>query len=58
MELVSKLYAAHQSGQTTAGFDVTAESADQQVIDVAKRGILDLAKTKVRDCAFFCCSLH
>ncbi|RZF39936.1 hypothetical protein LSTR_LSTR002339 [Laodelphax striatellus] len=43
-EIISKLYAAHQEGQKTAGFDITSESAN--VIDAAESGIYDLYLTK------------
>lgn len=39
-ELISRLYAAHQSGERNTGFDVEGEGA--AVKDVAAAGILDL----------------
>ena len=42
--MVSKLYAAHQEGQKSAGFDVEGDGA--AVKDVVKAGILDLYSAK------------
>lgn len=44
-ELVSKLYAAHEEGQKTAGFDINAETAS--VCDAVTANILDLYLTKM-----------
>lgn len=43
-EVVSKLYAAHQAEEKTAGFDIEGEGA--AVKDVAAAGILDLYLAK------------
>ena len=43
-EVISKLYAAHQVGEKTAGFDIEGEGA--AVKDVAAAGILDLYLAK------------
>ena len=42
--MISKLYAAHQAGEKTAGFDIEGEGA--AVKDVAAAGILDLYLAK------------
>ncbi|KAK3923082.1 T-complex protein 1 subunit theta [Frankliniella fusca] len=44
-ELVSKLYAAHEEGQKTTGFDINAETAS--VCDAVNANILDLYLTKM-----------
>lgn len=43
-EVISKLYAAHQAGEKTAGFDIEGEGA--AVKDVVAAGILDLYLAK------------
>lgn len=43
-EVISKLYAAHNEGKKTFGFDVNGENSS--VIDAAEAGILDLYLTK------------
>jgi len=43
-EVISKLYAAHQAGEKTTGFDIEGEGA--AVKDVAAAGILDLYLAK------------
>lgn len=42
--MISKLYAAHQAGEKTSGFDIEGEGA--AVKDVAAAGILDLYLAK------------
>lgn len=44
-EVISKLYAAHNEGKKTFGFDVNGDSSSA-VIDAAEAGILDLYLTK------------
>ncbi len=42
--MVSKLYAAHQEGQKTVGFDIEGDGA--AVKDAVKAGIVDLYNAK------------